>query len=136
MFATLKLIPIHLLVFIYVGGSGLEKFYSGEVPEWFLVTFRPTFLARIPGLTVSYYSIATLEITCALVALASLVRREFLPGRSKALLKWSLLLCTVLFLQLGFGRRLAGEYERSANQFIYFVGFLLLLAYVEKQENA
>jgi hypothetical protein len=134
-FLSLKILPLHLLLLITWVPSGLSKLFSPGVPEGFATTFGPTFLGQFPGLFVSFYSIAVLETLAALLALVSLARGEFLPGRAKNWLKACLILSLFIFAQLGFGNRLVNDYSSAASLFFYFGATLVMLFYVEFTEK-
>ncbi len=114
-----------------------NKLSSGGVPGGFAERFGGTFLASFPGIPVSFYSIALLEAAAGLLAIASLITGEFLPGKKAPLIKAAALLSTFVFIQLGFGLRLIGDNDGAANLFSYTIGaFVLLLAlsWFEKQQ--
>jgi hypothetical protein len=64
--------------------------------------------------------IAALELTVTLGLIVSLVKKEFLPGTEKTLLKATLLLAQFVFVMLGFGLRLTQDFAMAANLFFYF----------------
>lgn len=115
-----------LLAFTW-GLPGFAKLFGSGVPNWFNEQFGKTFLATFPGMTVSFYSIAVLECIAAVLAAASLLRGEFLPGRSATILKITLLLSMAIFVQLGFGRRLIESHDDAHSLFMYATATLVLL---------
>jgi len=135
MYEKVKLLPIYLLVIITMGFAGVGKLIGNGVPEWFTGAFGATFLAKVPGLTISYYSIALLETACAALAVFSLCKQEFQPKSRKPWLKWSLFLTALSFVQLGFGQRLLADHNAAASLFFYFAGTIVMLGYVEAQER-
>jgi hypothetical protein len=134
-FGKVKLLPVHLLLLITWALPGLGKLLGPGVPQGFADTFGATFLGTFPGITVSFYSIALLETFAAALALISLFRREFLPGRGLTWLKASLVTSLFIFVQLGFGKRLIQEHGDAATLFLYFCGTVVILFYVESQEK-
>jgi hypothetical protein len=115
----LWLLPIYVL-FLYTWlMTGLGKFMSGGVPDFFIQKFGETFLAQVPGLTVAYYQIAFFELAAGLVFLISLLKLEFLPGRDKSFLLLGLFLSQVTFAMLGFGLRLTQDHAGAASIFFY-----------------
>jgi hypothetical protein len=107
--------------------SALGKLLAGGVPEWFIKTFEPTFLKSLPGLTISFYSIALLEAVAALFTVGSLITGEFLRKGPPTLLKLGLYMSLLLFIQLGFGKQLIQDYAGAHELFMYFVGALVML---------
>lgn len=123
-----------LLLFLTTWGlAGPGKLFSSP-PAWFSEKFGATFLGTFPGIPASYYSIAIGETLAALLALAALLRREFLPGRVTVLTQWMLVLSLLIFAQLGFGQRLVGEFNSAASLFFYFGATLLALIFVRARE--
>jgi hypothetical protein len=128
------LLSILLLFATTWGLAGPGKLASG-MPSWFGETFGKTFLATFPGLTLSYYSLAVGETVAFLLALAALVRLEFLPRRSTLVTQVMLVASLLIFVQLGFGQRLVREFDSAANLFFYFGFTLLALSYVRRNES-
>lgn len=136
LFTKFKIFPIQLLLLITWAFAGLGKFFGGGVPTSFADSFGPTILGKFPGVAVSFYSLAALETIAGILVLVSICLGEFSPKRSKAWLKASIVLSLLLFVQLGFGTRLIGDYAGSASLFFYFAGTLVMLFYVEAQEKS
>jgi hypothetical protein len=112
-----------------------SKLSAGQVPPGFAERFQNTFLASFPGMTVSYYSIAILEAVAGLLALASLASGEFLGRKGAPILKAAALLSTLIFIQLGFGLRLAGDNPGAASLFQYTVGGFVLLLVLDRLDQ-
>ena len=72
-----------------------------------------------------YYFLAALESIAVLGLLVSLLKGEFLPGKSKRFLKFSLIYSLFVFVVLSFGSRLSGKLDVAAINMLYFVGALL-----------
>jgi hypothetical protein len=87
------LLAINLLFLMVWGFAGLGKVRSG-VPAWFGDKFGATILARFPGLTASFWLLTLAELLAFALALAALLRGEFLsrgaPTWLKTMLVWSL----------------------------------------------
>lgn len=135
--AVRGLVPLTtaLLLVVTLGLAGLNKLMSGGVPGFFTERFGGTFLASFPGIPASYYSIAILEAVIGLVALASVLKGEWLGRRTMPVLKLALGLSLVIFLQLGFGLRLVQDNDGAHNLFMYFAGTLVALLAVEWLER-
>jgi hypothetical protein len=117
---------------IYTWGlTGFGKLFGGGVPEWFSTSFGKTFLAKFPGLTVSFYSIALLEALTAVVAAAALLTGEALPRKAKPLTRLAIVLSMALFAQLGFGKRLIADHDGAHDLFVYMGVSLVMLLAVE-----
>lgn len=118
------------------GFPGVGKLFGGGVPEWFTGQFGKTILAKFPGMTLSFYSIAALECVATLVALASLLRGEFLRDRSPLLLYLAIVLSMLLFVQLSVGKQLVTDFAGIHDLFMYFAGSLVLLLAVRSFDTA
>lgn len=125
--ATTALIQVTL---VYTWGlTGFGKLFGGGIPEWFTKGFGETFLAKFPGMTISYYSIALLEALTAIVAAVALITGEALPRKAKPFTRLAIILSMVLFAQLGFGKRLIADHEGAHDLFVYFgISLVMLLA--------
>jgi hypothetical protein len=121
-----------LQTFVLAAG---EKWLGGGVPEWFAKQFGPSVMGKFPGLAASYFGIAALETTVAVLFLASAAKLEFLPGRAKPLLKLAITAAAFTFGALAFGQRLTHEYAGAADLFFYFGAALVALLTVEREEN-
>ena len=104
-----------------------NKLTGPGVPEGFRERFANTFLAQVPGIPASFYLIAILEAVAGLLAVASLLRLEFLPERPAPILRWLLLLSILIFVKLGFGLRLSGDNAGAASLFTYTAGTFVIL---------
>jgi hypothetical protein len=114
------------IVFIYtvlMGTAALSKLREKSAPEWFLKTFQGTMISKLPGGAAGgYWVIAALETILTVLFLAAI----FLP----AMLPVALTLSLYLFGILCFGLRISGDYQGSANLFIYFTSTLISLALI------
>jgi hypothetical protein len=123
------LLAINLLFLMVWGFSGLTKLATG-IPSWFEGKFGKTILANFPGLTASFWLLASAETLAFALAAAALFRTEFLghrpPAALSAMLVWSLF----VFVQLGFGQWLTADYNATFQLFTYFGGTLVALHFV------
>lgn len=129
---TLTVIAIYAAfggTFLLAGGS---KFMERKVPDWFKAQFGKSFLNVLPGLAVSYWTIALLEILVPLLLIVSLIKSEFLLDAEHFYLQIAIALSSVIFAMLGFGLRLANDFQGAANLFFYFVGTLFAQFFVSK----
>lgn len=117
----MKTLPFWILLLLTFGQAALEKILDGGVPSWFTTQFQNTFMATLPGLTISYYSILGLELSTALLILVGLARREFLLLCTPKFLTAGFLLAQITFITLGFGLRLTQKYNDAAQLFAYTV---------------
>jgi hypothetical protein len=113
------LLAINLLFLMVWGFTGVGKLLTG-VPTWFGDKFGPTFLARFPGLTASFWLLAAAELLAFALALLALARGEFLGRRAPTSLTLMLTWSLFVFIQLGFGQWLTAEYNGTFQLFAYF----------------
>jgi hypothetical protein len=123
------LLAINLLFVMVWGFAGLDKLFNGP-PAWFQGKFGPTFLAKIPGLTATFWLLALSELVVFALAVIALARGEFLERRPTIVLGWTLAGSLFVFVQLGFGQWLTGDFASGAQLFNYFAGTLLSLHFV------
>lgn len=125
------LLAINLLLLSTWALAGPTKFGGGGVPQWFVDSFGKSFLATFPGMAVAYYSIAILETVAAVTALGALVKGEFVRQIRPIWLEATLVLSLIIFVQLGFGQRLIGDFDKAAMLFNYFAGTAVCLLLVK-----
>ena len=123
------LLAINLIFLMVWGFTGLGKVLEG-VPSWFGDKFGATILARFPGLTVSFWLLATAELLAFVLALVALLRGEFLGRRPPTWLTGMLVWSLFVFIQLGFGQWLTSEYNGTFMLFTYFGITLVALQFV------
>jgi hypothetical protein len=129
------LLAINLLFLVVWGCSGLGKL-AGGYPDWFPQKFGGTWLARFPGLAASFWLLALAEAAAFGLAAVALVRGEFLGRRPPLWLAGMLVWSLFVFVQLGLGQWLTGEFNGAAQLFAYFAGTLVALGYVERPAEA
>lgn len=112
------------------GFASLSKLRDG-MPAWFNDKFGQTFLATVPGLPTTFWLLTISELLAFALALAALARIEFLRQRSANVLSAAAVWSLFVFLQLGFGQWLTGEFNGAFQQFMYFCGTLLALQFVQ-----
>jgi len=128
----LKFIAIQLLILMTFGLASITKWKSGGIPENFTNRFGETWMATLPGsLFIPFYSIVLFETAVALLMVASLIRMEWLGSSNKIFLKSGLILSLFIFVMLGYGLRLTGDFGGAANLFFYFGAALIALYVVE-----
>ena len=124
------LLAINLLLLMIWGFASISKLRDG-MPAWFDGKFGKTFLATFPGLPATFWLLTISELLAFTLALAALVRIEFLRQRSANILAAAAAWSLFVFLQLGFGQWLTGEFNGAFQQFMYFCGTLLALQFVQ-----
>lgn len=129
------LLAINLLFLMVWGFAGVDKLRTG-FPAWFPDKFGGTFLARFPGLRVSFWALTAAEVLALGLALVALVRLDFLGRRPPQALAWMLAWSLIVFVQLGFGQWLTSEFNATAQLFAYFAGTLVCLQYVQAGNRA
>ncbi|MFN0068481.1 MAG: hypothetical protein ACKVYV_12695 [Limisphaerales bacterium] len=126
------LLAINLLFLMVWGVTGLAKLRTGR-PAWMTEKFAGTWLATFPGVTVSFWLLTVSELAAFTLAAVALLRGEFLARREPrwllAMLVWSLF----VFVQLGLGQWLTGEFTGAHQLFMYFCGTLVALAWVQRE---
>jgi len=120
------LLAINLMFLMIWGFTGIGKVVSG-VPPWFGDKFGQTILAKVPGLTASFWLLTLAELLAFALAAGALVRGEFLGRRPAVLLQLMLVWSLFVFVQLGFGQWLTAEYNGTVQIFTYFG--ITLIAY-------
>lgn len=124
------LLAINLLLLMIWGFAGWSKLRDG-MPTWFDGKFGKTFLATFPGLPATFWMLTVLEVVAFALALAALLRLEFLRQGTATLLSLTTVWSLFVFLQLGFGQWLTGEFNGAFQQFMYFCGTLVALQWVQ-----
>ena len=124
------LLAINILLLMIWGFAGLSKLRDG-MPAWFNDKFGQTFLATFPGLPATFWLLTISELVAFALAIAALARIEFLRQRPANILAATAAWSLFVFLQLGFGQWLTGEFNGAFQQFMYFCGTLLVLQFVQ-----
>jgi hypothetical protein len=124
------LLAINLLFLMVWGFAGIDKLLHGP-PTWFDGKFGKTFLASFPGLTAAFWLLAISELLAFALAVVALVRIEFLTQRPAFFLVTTLTWSLFVFLQLGFGLWLTGDFNGGYQQFMYFSGTLVALHFAQ-----
>lgn len=124
-----SLLAINLLFVMVWGFTGLGKLLNG-MPSWFGDKFGQTILARFPGLAASFWLLTVAEVLAFLLALAAILRVEFLGRRPPTCLALMLVWSLFVFVQLGFGQWLTSEFNGTFQLFAYFGLTLVALQFV------
>lgn len=131
---SLTLLAITLLILSTFGLAAIAKWQPMGIPDNFIDQFGSTWLASLPGgLILPYFTIAITETLAALLVIVSLAKREFLSEKQPVFLIASLILSLFIFVILGYGLRLTGQFGGTANTFFYFGATLLCLMYATRQ---
>lgn len=129
------LLAINLLFLMVWGFAAFDKLIHGK-PDWFADKFGKTVLATFPGLTASFWLLAMTELAAFALALAALLRGEFLNNKEPKFLGATLVWGLFVFVQLGFGQWLTAEYNATHQLFMYFCGTLVALHFVTRAGEA
>lgn len=121
----LSLMAIYLVYGTTFSLAGGSKVKDGTVPDWFRNQFSQTFLAKFPGLSIAYWTIALLECSVPVFLILSVVNPVFL-GIAVGI-------AGIVFGILGFGLRLVNDFQGAANSFFYFAATLVTQLYLLKQ---
>jgi len=128
------LLAINLLFTMVWGFAGISKVLEG-MPSWFDGKFGKTFMATFPGLAATFWILAASELLAFGLAAAALVSGEFLERKPIKLLPLAVVWSLFVFLQLGFGQWLTGEFTGGFQQFVYFCGTLVALQLVLRNQG-
>ena len=124
------LLAINFLLLMIWGFAGISKVQDG-MPSWFGDKFGKTFLGTFPGLPATFWILTLSELAAFALAIVALVRIEFLRQRPPTFLATTAVWSLFVFLQLGFGQWLTGEFSGAFQQFMYFCGTLLTLQVIQ-----
>ena len=124
------LLAINLLLLMIWGFAGLSKVRDG-MPSWFDDKFGKTFFATFPGLPATFWILTISELVAFALTIVALVRIEFLRQRPPTFLAATAVWSLFVFLQLGFGQWLTGEFSGAFQQFMYFCGTLLAVQVIQ-----
>jgi hypothetical protein len=94
-----------------------------------------TFYPLPGGLFLPFYTIVVTETAAFLLAAVSLLRGEWIKGRQNTWLKSSLVLSLFIFVILGYGLRLTGQFSSAANTFFFFGSTLIALWYIDRNHT-
>ncbi len=123
----IKRIGVLVLLILLLGVPGIHKLLGDIPPEWFQKKFAGSLIDAFPGsLSFSYILIIVLEVVGPVLFLVGAIRLEFLPDRQIKFIQYGFLVCYLLFLILTFGSFLVEDYGNGFNDFMYFVGVMLL----------
>ncbi len=129
------LLAINFLLLMIWGFAGISKVQDG-MPSWFGDKFGKTFLGTLPGLPAAFWILTLSELAAFALAIVALVRIEFLRQRPPTFLAATAVWSLFVFLQLGFGQWLTGEFSGAFQQFMYFCGTLLTLQVIQASNKS
>jgi hypothetical protein len=127
-----SLFGVYLTVGFLMWTSAAEKLFAGPImmPAGVAKPFAGTWIASLVGVNFLWGVLGVTEFTIVLVMLASLVRGEFLPSRSKVLLQVALSLALVLFSFMAFGQIITANFAGVLAQYTYFGVTILIMSLV------
>lgn len=128
----LSLFGVYLSVGYMMWSGAAEKLFAGSIamPPPLAKTFGATWLGKLVGVDLLWGTLGAIELVIALVMLASLVRGEFLPSRSKLLLQVSLAMSLALFGIMAFGQTIVANFAGTLSAYTYFGLTILVMALV------
>lgn len=116
----------HLILAIVLFIPGIHKLLGEIPPTWFKSKFENSLLDLFSyGLHSSYAMIMIIEI-CGGVLLVSSSARCFLNKPSNYLASWGIFSAHLLFVLLTFGNFLVEDYNGAFQDFMYFVGVVVI----------
>jgi hypothetical protein len=118
----LTVIGVYFLVGVLFFYSGKSKLFddNGKAPAGIKQQFSSTFVGHFPGVDFLWATLGVLEFGIFVLMVLSLLRGEFLMGRSKSILMVALALALVTFACLSFGQTSTGNNGGSASLYSYF----------------
>jgi hypothetical protein len=123
-------------IYLMVGGlmfySGKEKLFddNGNAPSAIQQQFQGSFLDKVPGVDAAWTILGILEFGVALLLIASLIRLEFLPHRTKMFMQLALALALLTFACLAFGQTATKQFSGTASLYTYFGSTVVILILV------
>ena len=128
------LLAVNLLFAIVWGFASLSKMIGGR-PEWFEGKFGSTILGQFPGVAASFWLLTAAETLAFLLTLSALLRVEFLPRRQPTCLTAALVWSLFVFVMLGFGQWLTGDFNSGFQLFTYFGVTLVAVHYAQSKSG-
>ncbi len=128
---------IYLGIYVLVGFlwyyAFKEKVFDDGLiaPEGIKKEFAGSFIASFPGTSVAWGVLGIAEGLVVVGLIASLIRGEFLPRRTKPCLQVSLGFSMLVLALLAFGQDMTSQFESVAQLYTYFAAtaviFVLIL---------
>lgn len=115
---TLFALAICVLLLVTFAEASLSKLLGGSTPDWFVDTFKDTWLGKLP-IPMMWWSIAIAELVVAALVVVSLATMEPFTEGPDVWLERALLLGMVVFAGLSFGQRVSLDFVGSANSYFY-----------------
>ncbi|MFT6802707.1 MAG: hypothetical protein ACI9GM_001473 [Salibacteraceae bacterium] len=95
-------------------------------PPWFIDKFSPSLISIFPfGVTFAYCFIILLELTGPIILFIGGIKNVY-HKKGNSLISIGFTICYVLFLTLTFGSFLVQDYSNGFNDFMYFIGILVI----------
>jgi hypothetical protein len=109
-----------------------EKLFdqNGHMPPPLKKAFSGSFIDSVPGLDAAWVILGILEGLVFVAVVASLVRLEFVPGRSKSILLGALGLSMLTFGLMLFAQVQISQFDSVASLFGYFTGTAIVIVLV------
>jgi hypothetical protein len=128
----LTIAGVYFLVGVLFFYSGKGKLFDddGHAPAALKKQFEGTFIDKVPGVDTAWVIIGIMELAVALLMVFSLLRGEFLPHRTKAILIVALSLALLTFACLSFGQTSTGNNAGTASLYTYFASTAVILLLV------
>lgn len=137
LFTKIKTLPIYFMLFYTMGFPGWQKIVNSEkVMGNYKQLFSDSFLSKMPGgIEPLIYFLGILEITVPVLLVISLVKKEFLPGKSMYFTSLSLIVSVSTFIILSFGLSVVMNYPGASNLVFYAIFTLALYVYISDTKN-
>lgn len=134
-FDKIKTIPIFLTLIYTMGQPGFQKlFNASQVIPNYVRMFDGSILAQMPGgIPPFIYLLGVLEFIVPIILLISLVKGEFLPGKSNLFFSIATLVTITTFVMLSFGLSILTNVPGANNLIFYAIFTLGFHYYIDSQ---
>jgi hypothetical protein len=135
-FNNIQLLPLYGVLAYTMGLPGFTKLFNHQsVIEKYETMFKDTFIEQMVGTSSMIYVLGFLEFLVVGLLIISLVKKEFLYGKSKDWLLAALFMTMSTFAALGFGLRLISSHAGAANLFYYFMFTFFTFIWIARFES-
>lgn len=132
--AKLKYLSIYAIFIGVFAGAGIEKLTQSTPPS-VIKEFSASWVATFPGTDLSWKLAGTGQVIVVLLMILSLVTLEWLPDKSKHVLRLALGLSMLVFAILAVGQYVGGVFSSAAELFMYWGAALVAWLVVRKDEQ-
>ena len=133
--SKLIIVPIIVGLIFTMLINGVALIFGGlESASMFVNFYNRTKIEILPFYSsLTMFVVAVLQVVCALLLTASVLKKEFVFTKETNLLKWGLLAGILSVVLYGFMTRMISNHQGAANLFFYTGILYFTLWYVEKR---